>query len=179
VCASTTDGRARHRATQRLLRRATQTVLGRPDLALRLPREAGRSSPEYARQHQPGQRTRHRKLISAATSEPVQPPMSPHQATSFKPTECGKDGCGVPKLASWLQITDFSGTHRLLVPHTFERAGTVSKPKGGASVASLTLLTTTTRAVHHRCITATAFGAVSRNKKPARYRMVKPNLPVR
>jgi hypothetical protein len=43
----------------------------------------------------------------------------------------------------------------------------------------LTLLTTTTTAVHHRCITGTAFGGIWRNRRSTRNRMVEPNLPIR
>jgi len=38
----------------------------------------------------------------------------------------------------------------------------------GGPVDALTLLTTATRAVHHRCITATAFGGIWRNRLPRR-----------
>jgi hypothetical protein len=44
--------------------------------------------------------------------------------------------------------------------------------------STLTLLTTTTRAMHHRCITGTAFGGVSRTCRQRRSRMVEPKLPV-
>jgi hypothetical protein len=50
---------------------------------------------------------------------------------------------------------------------------TVSSTLGG----TLTLLTTATRAVHHRCITATAFGDISRHRPSRRSRMDKPKLP--
>src|SRR6266542_4082420 len=44
---------------------------------------------------------------------------------------------------------------------------------------TLALLTTTTKAVHHRCITATAFGAHWRNRRPSRKCMVEPKLALR
>jgi hypothetical protein len=41
-------------------------------------------------------------------------------------------------------------------------------------ISALTLLTTTTGAVHHRCITGTAFGDILRTRCSARNRMVEP-----
>lgn len=41
------------------------------------------------------------------------------------------------------------------------------------------MLTTTTRAVHHQCITTTAFGAISQKHLARRSCMVEPNLPIR
>jgi hypothetical protein len=54
-----------------------------------------------------------------------------------------------------------------------------SKSRSSHFPSALTLLTTATWAVHHRCITASAFGAVWRNCSSRQKRMVEPNPAVR
>ena len=48
----------------------------------------------------------------------------------------------------------------------------------GALLPLLPLLSTATAAVHHRCITATAFGGTWRTRPPSPNRMVEPKLAI-
>src|SRR5262249_8073224 len=60
-------------------------------------------------------------------------------------------------------------------PHFGDPTGTVSCEVGGG--VPLAFLAAATEAVHHRCITSTAFGGLPRDRGSTRNRMVKPNPP--
>jgi hypothetical protein len=62
--------------------------------------------------------------------------------------------------------------------HFGDPTGAVSCGVGGWAVP-LTFLATATEAVHHPCITSTAFGSLPRDRGSTRNRMVKPNPPAR
>src|SRR5262249_56052063 len=60
-------------------------------------------------------------------------------------------------------------------PHFGDPTGSVSCEVGVG--VPLAFLATATEAVHHRCVTSTAFGGLPRDRGSTRNRMVKPNPP--